>query len=239
MDGDWRGVKALTFDVFGTVVDWRGTIIEEGEALNRRWGTSIPWQEFADAWRAGYAPAMDRVRTGVLPWTRVDDLHRMILEQLLPRFGAPPLSEEEVDRLNRVWHRLRPWPDSVGGLERLRKRYIVASLSNGNMALLVNMAKHAGLPWDCILSAEIARHYKPDPQVYLMAAELLGLHPGEVMMVAAHSQDLQAAAAAGLRTAFVERPLEHGAGGSVEVVAPPGVDLSVTDFYELADRLRV
>jgi 2-haloacid dehalogenase len=171
------GVQALTFDVFGTVVDWRSSIIREGEALSRAKGMAVDWERFADAWRGGYAPAMARVRRGELPWTNIDALHRMILDTLLEEFHLAGLSEPEKEQLNRAWHRLTPWPDAVGGLARLRTCFIVATLSNGNVALLVNMAKHAGLPWDCIFSAELARRYKPDPAVYQMAADLLGLLP--------------------------------------------------------------
>jgi 2-haloacid dehalogenase len=230
-------VKALMFDVFGTVVDWRSTIIREGRVLGERHGLQIDWAAFADAWRAGYAPAMQRVRSGELPWTRIDDLHRMILDELLVEFGIDTLTEEEKVAFNRVWHRLQPWPDTVDGLTRLRPCYIVATLSNGNVALLVNMAKHAGLPWDCVLSAELFRHYKPDPEVYLGAADLLGLPPAEVMMVAAHNGDLHAARAAGLRTAFVPRPSEHGPQQTQDLEAEPFVDVVAADFVELAEVL--
>ena len=203
-------VKALTFDVFGTVVDWRSTIIREGGELGERLGLDVDWPQFADDWRGGYGPAMQRVRSGELPWTRIDDLHRMILDELIPRHGLERLTEEQRDHLNRVWHRLEPWPDSVSGLTRLRTRYMLATLSNGNVALLANMAKNAGLPWDVVLSAELAQQYKPDAEVYLKAADLLGLEPEEVMMVAAHEGDLRASAGVGFRTAYVPRPLEYG-----------------------------
>ena len=171
-------VKALIFDVFGTVVDWRGSITREGEMLGRRKGlTHVDWADFADAWRAGYGPSMGRVRRGELPWTRIDDLHRMILDELLDRFEITGLTEDEKVDFNKAWHRLDAWPDSPPGLQRLKTRYIIATLSNGNVALLTNMAKYAGLPWDCILSAELFRHYKPDPETYLMAADMLGLEP--------------------------------------------------------------
>lgn len=199
-------ISALTFDVFGTVVDWRGTIIEEGKG----WEIDLDWAGLADAWRAGYQPAMQKVRSGELGWTRIDDLHRMILEDLLPDFGLTGLSEEKLAHLNRVWHRLRPWPDAVEGLTRLKERFVIATLSNGNVSLLTNMAKHGGLPWDCILSAELARHYKPDPEAYRTACDLLDLPPEQVVMVAAHEGDLHAAAAVGMRTAYVHRPLEYG-----------------------------
>jgi 2-haloacid dehalogenase len=234
---DLSEIKALTFDVFGTVVDWRNSIIREGETFGRQKGLALDWAQFADAWRAGYAPAMDRVRQGTLPWTTIDALHRVILAELLERFHLTGLSEAEKDHLNRVWHRLEPWPDSISGLERLRRGYIIATLSNGNMALLVNMAKHAGLPWDCILSAELARHYKPDPEVYLVAAGLLGLKPHEVLMVAAHNGDLLAAQSVGFRTAFVLRPHEYGPSQTTNLAADPSVDIAVRDFNELANQL--
>ena len=166
--------RALVFDVFGTVVDWRSTIIREGEALGKAKHLKVDWARFADSWRAGYAPAMGRVRSGELPWTPLDRLHRMILDQLLEQFKIGDLSEAEKDNFNRVWHRLGPWPDSIGGLTRLRRKFVLATLSNGNVALLVNMAKHAGLPWDCVLSAELVKQYKPAQAVYKMAASLLG-----------------------------------------------------------------
>ncbi|MGH9661760.1 MAG: haloacid dehalogenase type II [Bryobacteraceae bacterium] len=230
-------VGALVFDVFGTVVDWRSSVIREGEALGRRKSLKIDWARFADAWRAGYGPAMDRVRKGELAWTRIDALHRMVLDRLLEEFGVAGLSETEKDHFNRAWHRLDPWPDAVAGLRRLKSKYIIATLSNGNVALLTNMAKHAGLPWDAILSAELARRYKPDREVYLMAADLLGLEPGAVMMVAAHKGDLRAAKAAGLKTAFVPRPLEHGPGRAVDVSVEAGFDVHAKDFRELAERM--
>jgi 2-haloacid dehalogenase len=194
-----QNVKALTFDVFGTVVDWRGSIIREGRTLGEQKGFDIDWAKFADAWRAGYGPAMNRVRQGELPWMKIDALHRLILDELLIEFGIDGLTEEEKDHFNRAWHRLDPWIDGITGLGSLRRRYTLATLSNGNVSLLVNMAKRAGLPWDCVLSAELAKHYKPDPEVYLMAADLLGLKPEEVMMVAAHKGDLHAAQAVGMK----------------------------------------
>ena len=230
-------VKAMTFDVFGTVVDWRSSIIREGEQLTVRTGIEGDWPRFADAWRAGYGPAMRRVRSGELPWTRIDDLHRMILDGLIPEFGLTALDEAARDDLNRVWHRLSPWPDTVSGLTRLRTRYVLASLSNGNVALLVNMAKHSGLPWDAVLSAELAHQYKPDPEVYLTAADLLGLEPEQVMMVAAHKGDLRAAAALGFKTAYVPRPLEYGPDREIDTTPDPSFDVNATDFNDLADRL--
>lgn len=226
-------VRALTFDVFGTVVDWRGTIIEEGKA----WEIDLDWAGLADAWRAGYQPAMQRVRSGALGWTRLDDLHRMILDDLLPDFGLTGLAEEKLDHLNRVWHRLRPWPDAVAGLSRLKERYVIATLSNGNVSLLTNMAKNAGLPWDCILSAELARHYKPDPEAYRTACDLLDLPPEQVAMVAAHEGDLRAAAAVGMRTAYVHRPLEYGP-HNPKPWPQEKFDWMAQDFIDLAEKLN-
>ena len=228
--------KALIFDVFGTVVDWRGSVIRELEELGRSKGFDADWPAFADAWRGRYAPSMDRVRSGELPWTRLDDLHRASLDELLDEFRVEGLSEEEKDHLNRVWHRLDPWPDAVEGLNRLRRHYIIAPLSNGNVSLLTNMAKRAHLPWDLILSAELVRHYKPDPQTYLSAPELLDLHPEEVMMVAAHVNDLRAARENGLLTAYVPRPLEFGPGSEADP-PDPSFDRVASDFIELHEKL--
>jgi 2-haloacid dehalogenase len=231
-------VQALLFDVFGTVVDWRTTILREGALLSHKYGwRRVNWASFAAAWRAEYAPAMDRVRRGELPWTNLDELHRMILIDLLPRFIPYQLDDEQIDHLNRVWHRLLPWRDSVGGINRLRTKYIVAALSNGNVAMLVNMAKHAGLTWDCILSAELFRRYKPDLEVYRMAAELLGLPPDRVLMVAAHNKDLTAAQQAGLRTAFVIRRSEYGPRQTSDMKAEFDMDIVTSDLYDLAEKL--
>jgi 2-haloacid dehalogenase len=236
---DASGVRALTFDVFGTVVDWRGSIAREAAALAQSRGIKIDAPAFADRWRAGYRPAMDRVRKGDLPWINIDRLHRMILDELLPQFGLDALSEAERDHFNRAWHRLDPWPDSVAGLTRLKRKFVLATLSNGNVALLTNMAKHAGLPWDCVLSAELFHHYKPDPQTYLGAAELLGVAPAQTMMVAAHEDDLIAARAAGLRTAFVRRPLEYGARPGYYLPRERGFDYVADDFEDLASQVGV
>jgi 2-haloacid dehalogenase len=229
-------VKALIFDVFGTVVDWRGTVIREGEELGRKKNLDVDWAAFADDWRGRYAPSMDLVRRGELPWTNLDALHRASLDELLEEFGIEGLSEEEIDHLNKVWHRLDPWPDSVAGLERLKERHVISTFSNGNVALLTNMAKRAGLPWDLILSAELVRHYKPDPETYLMAPNLLDLRPDEVTLVAAHPSDLRAAQTHGLRAAYVLRPLEWGPEGEAEP-ADPSFDLVVDDLVELAEKL--
>lgn len=231
-------VKALVFDVFGTVVDWRGSVAREGAEFAERNGISgVDWHQFADEWRAMYGPSMNRVRTGELPWTRLDDLHRMSLDALLERYGIESPSEDERERFNKAWHRLDGWADSPTGLARLKTRYVIATLSNGNVALLTNMAKYAGLPWDCILSAEIARHYKPDPETYLMAADILGLRPDEVMMTAAHKNDLKAAREQGLRTAFVPRPMERGPRAEVDASAEDWIDVVASDFEDLADKM--
>lgn len=238
MNGDLGGkIKALVFDVFGTVVDWRGSLIRELEALARAKGLRLDAARFADDWRAGYRPAMQRVRSGELPWTRIDDLHRMILDGLLVKHGVTGLSEAETVELNRAWHRLDPWPDAVEGLTRLKRRFIIGTLSNGNVGLLVDMAKHAGLPWDVVLSAELAHHYKPDPEAYHLPPDILGLAPSQVMLVAAHPDDLAAAAREGLKTGYVPRPLEHGPGGRVHDVSGRSFDVVASDFSELAARL--
>lgn len=231
-------VRALAFDVFGTVVDFRSTIIDEGREIEARTGVRLDWAELADRWRGRYAPSMDRVRSGELPWTVLDDLHRAALDDVLAELGGEALSEAERDAFNLVWHRLRPWPDAVPGLTALRRDYTLVTLSNGNVALLVDMARNAGLPWDCVMSAEWVRAYKPDPRTYRMVPELLRLRPEQVMMVAAHVNDLHAAAAQGLRTAFVPRPHEHGPAtvlpGAEELA---GIDVVAEDLEDLAVRL--
>jgi 2-haloacid dehalogenase len=228
-----QAVDVLAFDVFGTVVDWHGSIVRE---LEQRY-PQVDADAFALAWRAGYQPAMARVRSGVLGWTLLDDLHRLILDDLLPRFGLGSLAESERHALNRVWHRLDPWPDVVAGLQRLKQRHIVCTLSNGNLGLLTRMAKRAGLPWDCILSAEVFRAYKPDPATYLGVANVFDVPPARVMLVAAHRDDLAAARACGLRTAYVERPLEFGAAHAKDVTRQPDNDLHARDFLHLAQQL--
>ena len=237
-DPPLTSVKALVFDTFGTVVDWRSSVAAEVGALALRKGVVLDAAKFADAWRAGYGPSMNRVRSGELPWTKLDALHRMTLDRILVNFTLTSLSDAEKDTLNRAWHRLRPWPEAVAGLTRLKKKFIIAPLSNGNISLMTDLAKHSGLPWDCILGAELARHYKPDHEVYQSAADFLDLKTGEVMMVAAHLGDLRAAKSVGLRTAFVTRPLEYGPDGKPDLKADASVDVSAKDFNDLARQLN-
>ena len=232
-------IKALTFDVFGTVVDWRSSIASDLQRFAAEKGiTGIDWAEFADAWRGLYQPAMSKVRDGELGWTKLDVLHRMNLDQLIAQFNIQGLSESELDYMNHVWHRLNPWPDVVAGLTRLKQRYILATLSNGNVALIVNMAKHAKLPWDVVLGAEVARHYKPQPEAYLSAADMLGLKPEQCLMVAAHNDDLVAASGCGLRTAFVARPSEYGPHQKKDFKADHAFDFVAGDFEDLATQLE-
>lgn len=234
---DLAPVKAILFDTFGTVVDWRGSLIAELGAWAAPRGIAADWAGLVDAWRAAYAPSMDRVRRGELSWTILDDLHRATLERLVREFGIAGLTEAELDHLNRGWHRLRPWPDAVPGLTRLRRRYVIGPLSNGNVALLVNMAKAAGLPWDMVCSTELFRAYKPDPETYLGAARLLGLAPGEVMMAAAHNNDLHAARRCGLRTAFFPRLTEYGPLQVRDLAADSDWDIVATDIEDMAAQL--
>jgi 2-haloacid dehalogenase len=231
------GVKALVFDTFGTVVDWRTSVAREVEALAKKKGFTVDGEKFAEAWRAGYRPSMDRVRRGELPWTNLDRLHRMILDKILVEFRVIGLSEAETDNLNHAWHRLQPWPDAVAGLTRLKKKFIIAPCSNGNIALMTDLAKYSGLPWDVILGAELAHHYKPDREVYQAAADLLDLKPAQVMMVAAHLADLAAAKGVGLRTAFVARPKEYGPNGKPDLIPDASVDVPAKDFVDLAAQL--
>jgi 2-haloacid dehalogenase len=232
-------IHACLFDVFGTVVDWRTSVSREFAAFAQAKGIKgIDPVEFAVEWRKLYQPSMEEVRTGRRPFTILDVLHRESLMKLIGRYGIAGLGEADLDHLNRAWHRLDPWPDAVEGLTRLKRKFIIAPCSNGNIALMVNLAKRAGLPWDCILGAETARAYKPMPDAYLNSCSQLGLAPSNVLMVAAHNQDLKAAKAQGLRTAFVARPKEHGPGQTSDL-APDmtSVDLPAKDFVELAARL--
>src|SRR5882672_3391132 len=228
--------KACFFDVFGTLVDWRTSIARESEAILRPLGHALDWLAFADAWRGEYQPAMEEVRAGTIPFSKLDVLHRRNLGRILPRFGVAALPEETARALNLAWHRLDAWPDVPPGLVRLKKRYRLAPVSNGNISLMVDLARRNGLPWDAILGAEIAGDYKPKPRVYLASAAAFDLAPGDCMMVAAHSNDLKHAAACGLRTAHVARPDEHGPGtGEGKPTVP--VDVAVKSLEELAEAL--
>lgn len=237
MSKSFSHIKALTFDVFGTVVDWRSSIIKELNQLGESKGINADWEKFADRWRGGYAPSMDKVRKGELPWKSIDQLHRMVLDQLLSEFQIADLSESELVRLNKAWHRLTPWPDSVEGLTRLKQKYIIATLSNGNISLLTNMAKHSGLPWDVILSSELARHYKNDKEVYITALLLLDLEPDELMMCAAHQDDLLAAKEVGFKTAYINRPFEFGSDKKNDVTDNMVFDIIADDIIDLARQL--
>lgn len=230
-------VQALVFDVFGTVVDWRSSIIRDLALFGAQRGISADWTSFTDDWRALYQPAMDEVRSGRRPWTILDVLHRESLVALLGRHGIAGLSDADIDHLTRAWHRLDPWPDAVSGLARLKTRYIIGPMSNGNIGLLTRMAKHAKLPWDVILGAETARAYKPLPESYLRNAALLNLEPPQVMLVAAHNNDLKAAQAAGLATGFVPRPTEHGPRQTKDLAPSGNWDVVAGDFNDLADKL--
>jgi len=226
--------KVLAFDVFGTVVDWHGSIAAEAARIKLPVDPNV----FASAWRDGYKPAMARVRSGELGWTKIDDLHRMILDQVLQQMKIETLNEAQKRDLNLVWHRLKPWTDTVEGLTRLKKQFTIVTLSNGNLGLLANMAKNAGLPWDLILSAEVFRHYKPDPETYLGVASTFDVQPEEVMLVAAHKDDLAAASKLGLQTAFVERPREFGPTHQRnDLQVEEWVDYHASDFNALADQL--
>jgi 2-haloacid dehalogenase len=239
MKSELANVKALVFDVFGTVVDWRSSVVAEGMAWGKAKGLKINWEDFADRWRLGYQPAMSKVRKGEIPWTRLDDLHRMILEDLLKEFKIEGLTEEEKVSWTHVWRRLKPWPDSVEGLTRLKQKYVIAPLSNGNIGLMTNLAKFGGLPWDAILGSEVARHYKPDREVYASAYYSLDLKPEEVMMCAAHITDLQAARSNGLRTGFIYRPNEFGKGraGAPDKAKPGDFDVVSVSIVDLAQQM--
>lgn len=226
-------IKVLAFDVFGTVVDWHTSIAREIDSMN----LNVDGNEFASAWRAGYRPAMQKVMSGELGWTIIDDLHRLILDGLLENFGIRNLDEQQIRHLNKIWHRLDAWPDSVEGMTRLKSRYTICSLSNGNIGLLADMAKNAGLPWDCILSAEVFNKYKPDPATYLGVARIFDVAPGEVMLVAAHQDDLAAARACGLKTAYIERPYEFGADNPKDVSPDPANTMHAKSIVDLADLL--
>jgi 2-haloacid dehalogenase len=232
-------VKALVFDTFGTVVDWRGSVIKAGEKLSRETGQTVDWTSFAEEWRrVGYHQQIAKIRSGEAPYETTDVFMRHKLEELIPKYGIKGLSDDQVEWLHKVWHRLDPWPDAVEGLTRLKKKFVIATLSNGNVALLVNMAKHGGLPWDMVLSAELVEKFKPEPEMYQSAGRLLGLPMNQVMMSAAHLRDLYASREHNMRTAFIRRPLEWGANGPQE--GEPDrekIDVVATSFVDLAEQL--
>ena len=230
-------VKALLFDIFGTVVDWRTSIIAEGRAFGARHGLDRDWEAFADDWRGLYQPAMEQVRNGNRGFVKLDILHRENLDQLFAKYDIGGISEADTDRLNRAWHRLLPWADTVPGLCRLKRRFILTTLSNGNIALMVNLARNAALPWDAILGAEVAQAYKPMPEAYLRSCGALDLDPGECMLVAAHNGDLQAARDCGMRTAYVNRPTEYGPHQKTDFHATSDWDQVAESMVELADQL--
>jgi len=230
-------VKAVLFDVFGTLVDWRTSLIRFFETFGGERGIAADWSQFVDEWREAYIPSMDRVRRGELPWINLDGLHRSSFDALVKRFGLPDFSEDECRDCTLAWHRLDPWPDVRNGLIALRRHAVVGTLSNGNVSLLIDLARHGDLRFDAVLSAEIFRHYKPDPETYLGAAALLGLEPGELMLAAAHNGDLQAGARCGLRTAFLARP-EWGPRQHSDLCAGDGIDLTASDVLDLADRFE-
>ena len=227
-------IQVLAFDVFGTVVDWYGSVSEEIESMN----LGVDPDAFTLGWRDGYAPAMKRVSSGELGWTLIDDLHRMILDDLLNQFKITHLDEQQISHLNKIWHRLHPWPDTVEGLTRLKTKYTICTLSNGNIGLLSNMAKRAGLPWDCILCAEVFRKYKPDPDTYTGVAKVFDVSPENVMLVASHQNDLQSARQCGLHTAFIERPMEFGPNRENDVSPNQANTFHASSFTDLADQLQ-
>lgn len=230
-------IRALTCDTYGTLVDWRGSILDELQALGRSRGIARDWEVFLDEWKSAYRPGMDKVNRGEWPWTTIDVIYRRRLDEALRAHAIGGLGEVDLEHLNRVWWRLRPWPDTVAGLTRLRRRYVISPLSNASFAGMVHLARFAGLPWDCVLTAENARRYKPAPEVYLTAIELLGLAPSEVMMVAAHNYDLAAARSHGMRTAFIPRPAEYGPGQTSDLTPESDWDVVARDMEDLADSL--
>jgi len=231
-------IRALLFDVFGTVVDWRSSIIDEGAQINREKNLSVNWADFVDDWRGLYQPSMEEVRKGVRPWTTLDVLHRESLDHLIDKYGITDWTEDELDHLNKAWHRLTPWPDAPPGLHRLKRRFTIGTCSNGNVALIVDMAKHSDLPWDMVLGAEVTGHYKKQPEAYLTSVNMLGLAPDQVLMVAAHNDDLYAAEALGLQTAFVARPTEYGPNQNSDLKAEKNWTYVAQDFLDLADQLN-
>ena len=234
---DLDAVRAIVFDTFGTIVDWRTSLIKSLQEFGRKRKVEAAWDSLVDRWRAAYQPNLGRVRRGELEWTILDQLHYLALVDLLPEFGLSSLSESDLRFLTHCWHRLSPWPDAIEGLRRLRKKYIIGPLSNGNLSLLVNLAKFAELPWDVVFGADLFRHYKPDPETYLGVCNFLGLQPGEVIMAAAHNYDLKAARALGLRTAFIPRPAEYGPGQTTDLAPVEAWDILADDLVDLAEKL--
>jgi 2-haloacid dehalogenase len=230
-------VRALLFDVFGTVVDWRSSIIEQLRRFGQDRGFSADWEALADAWRRRYQPSLDRVRQGEIPWTVLDQLHAASFAEAAEELALGPLEPAELEAAAQFWHRLEPWEDVRAGLTRLRRRFIIGPLSNGNLGLMVRLAKSVALPWDVVFGSDLFHHYKPDSEVYLGACHLLRLPPEEVMMVAAHNYDLKAARSLGLRTAFVPRPSEHGPNQQSDLTAEDSWDIVAADFNDLADQL--
>ncbi|MCP1912590.1 2-haloacid dehalogenase [Bradyrhizobium elkanii] len=237
MTGSIQDVKVVVFDTFGTVVDWRGSIIRDLSAWGRGEGIHADWTALADRWRHEYEPEKNRVRNGEIGWTNLDELHAHALEKVAAEVGIKNLSQSQMQHVNSVWHRLDGWPDAAEGLTRLKQKYVIGPLSNGNVALLVNMAKHAGLPWDNIFSCELFRHFKPHPETYLGVCRLMYLKPAEVMMCAAHNYDLAAARALGLKTAFIPRPTEYGPGQTKDLVPAEDWDVVAKDIIDLARQL--
>ena len=231
--------KAIVFDTFGTVVDWRSSLIADLSEYGARKGVHADWAGLVVAWRAAYHPSMDRVRRGEQPWTKLDQLHRASLDHLVKEFGIQGLEEADLDHINRGWHRLHAWPDSIPGLLRLKSQFIIGPLSNGNVSLLLNMAKFAGIPWDMIFGSDLFHHFKPDPETYLGVARMLDVAPNQVMLAAAHNGDLAAARACGLLTAFFPRPTEYGPHQKRDKAAETDWDIVAMDIEDLATQLGV
>lgn len=231
-------LRAVLFDVFGTVVDWRSSVTDALSAFGLRYGLEADWAGYTDRWRAGFRTMQKQVADGEISWLSMDEIHRRVLVRLLEELDVPGLNDEDIEHLNSAWHRLRPWPDSPAGIARLKREYIVAPLSNGNLSMLVDVSKHAELPWDCVLSTAMFSSYKPDPRVYRGAAELLGFAPREIMLTAAHAYDCDGARAAGLQTAYVYRPDEFGPGRGEDPGDTSRFDVVVSDFLELAEQLQ-